>query len=167
MNIYITDAQAENTRVGYSIMWGIPAERVDLDRWRTPTPGQGYIGRCVLNDAQMMNECGSAGCIAGWFSLHPYFKARGLRYSSQVEALTYNGQRDMSLAGQELFGCPSMFWGGTMGKSGKAEALRRLRLHLLSAGRITSERNAELAREEALMLEVKERHVRTRANSQP
>lgn len=136
--ITITDEQAENARMAYAIMAGIPAELIDLNDIR-----EGYA-----SDEEML-DCNSCGCVAGWLSVHPFFQEKGLK------SYAINGVYPTSLCGVDLskdvplFGSSYIFNSHEgIRDSQKREALERIRLHLLMAGRITKQRSDELAVEE-------------------
>lgn len=140
----ITDEQAENCRVLYSIMAGIPKKLIDLDEIR----GDEASDRTLL-------KCNSVACIAGWSSAHPFFKAKGLVATRTRKAFGrgYYLAIDFDL-GESLFGTHDMFDGSYYTQaSQKHEALARIRKHLYRAGRISKERNDELAAEEAKMVD--------------
>lgn len=134
----ISDKQAENTRVAYALMAGIPSELIDLD----------LIRDMSASDARML-QCNSCGCMAGWLSAHPYFKAQGL---NAVVGHKESGWQVPLHLDEELFGNENMFNGSNRtllpAKGQKQEALERLRLHLLNTGRITQQRSDQLELQE-------------------
>lgn len=136
----ITDEQAKNTRMLYSIIAGIPGKLIDLDEVRE-------------NDADdaTLFKCNSCACIAGWSSAHPYFQAKGFKPMHNEVVGWY---LDLS-ADFWLFGDMEMFSGSDRvpGLSQKREALDRIRHHLYRAGRISQGRFDELAAEEAAMVD--------------
>jgi len=125
----LTEQQIENHRMGYAIMAGIPASRIELSICRR---GVGLID--AEADREFIHTCGTSGCVAGWLSAHSYFKQQGLTIGTWG-----NGLIEM-----RLFGNTDMFGSGEMGLEGKLEALRRFRYSLVKAKAITAERNHEL-----------------------
>ncbi len=139
IKITITDEQAENTRMAYSIMSGIPAELINLRDVR-----QGGA-----SDEELL-QCNSCACVAGWLSAHEYFKDKGLKsFMGGPGKWSVNLSMDF-----KLFGDSSIFDGPrdyNVPENQKQEALERLREHLFAAGRITKQRNIQLQRMEALL----------------
>jgi hypothetical protein len=137
----MTPKQVENLRVAYSVMWGVPADRIDLGSVRRD---------CDDDDEFLSPACRSVGCVAGFLSAHPHFKAQGLRWTGDGVMLTDSSGRSYHLeeAANELFGGWSVFNAGPSGLEGKRRALEHIRRALLEAGAITLQRNAELARQE-------------------
>ena len=134
----ITDQQAENTRVAYSIMAGIPSELINLN----------IVRENDATDTKLL-ECGTVACIAGWLSAHPYFKEQGFRRNAEAPHAYHMIDLDLDLP---LFGSQKIFSVRKYPRlTQKQESLERLRLHLLRTGHITSERNKELASKEAMM----------------
>ncbi len=141
----ITNKQAENTRVAYAIMAGVPAEKIELNSIRN---GDARARYDRVSDRELLHECGTSGCVAGWLAAHPYFKKQGLGVGI-VNNLTFNRYgTDIEDPSNVLFGVGNIFDAGPSGVQGKKQALYRLRMHLFKAGRITAERNEELAWEE-------------------
>jgi hypothetical protein len=133
-----TRQQIENLRMAYAIMWGVPASQIDLGSIRY-SQGQ-------ATDEKMLTHCSSAGCVAGWLSAHPYFKAQGLLFR-HPGWITLG--KDLSSASEILFGERYIFDDGYDGIRGKLQALARIRHALLwGANAITSDRYYELARQE-------------------
>jgi hypothetical protein len=134
-----TAKQIENTRMAYSIMAGIPAEKVNLNVIRRVNNAVNPFAS--VTKSQLLHDCGTVGCIAGWLSAHPYFTAQGLRYRA--------GGIELYAESHRLFGVAFLFNSANSSLPGKTEALMRLRRHLLNFGAITPARDAELAREES------------------
>ena len=132
----MTETQEENLRMAYAIMFGFPAKKVRLSVWRTPG----------ASDHALLNECGTAGCVAGILAAHPHFQSYGLVYNASLGRLQYRGQWDPFDGARELFGTDYIFDAGFSGVRGKRQALRRIRYAL--GDKITPERGAELARME-------------------
>lgn len=154
---YITDEQAENARMAYAIMSGIPAERFRLNSIRQNTK---FHNSAFVSDQAMFRECGSVGCVCGWLSAHEYFNQKGLRWNASgafVELTLGLDEDEVDLANMAeiLFGIGGRFAfnAGASGVNGKREALRRMRMILFLADRITAARNAELEAAEAEMVE--------------
>ena len=133
--------QIENLRVAYSLMVGIPAVRIHMGLYRAD--GNGFVGRVSKNDARFISECGSAGCMAGWLSAHPYFKSQGLTWDADnIRGI------DPSTT---LFGVSNMFRSGLSELAGKREALERIRRALHDVGAIDDRRYYELQKKEKKM----------------
>lgn len=140
----LTPQQAENTRMAYSIMWGIPWERIDLDEWRE----RDNRGNPVSSH-RLLHLCNTTACIAGWLSAHPHFKAQGLSYDSNSGIVRF---KNVEIAGDEevpademLFGDRNIFDGSDdTHPNQKLEALERLRLHLFENNAVTYDRYKEL-----------------------
>lgn len=141
-----TPKQIENLKVAYAVMGGIPAKRINLDLYRTKP----YACDPLPNDKAFLNDCGSAGCIAGWLSAHPHFKAQGLRVPRDGRYPTI-GRMETWEAAQRLFGDSYMFNSGHSGALGKREALERIRETLVDAEAITPKRDAQLENQEYRM----------------
>ena len=140
----MNEQQIENLRMAYSIMAGIPKDRIDLCVIRgRRREAKGSAVTRVSDEDLLQSYCGSVACIAGWLSAHPYFQAQGLGYNSTV---TYENTMGLRFSSTQMFGIPGIFDGayysGHIGA--KQEALARIRNALLKANAITFERNFEL-----------------------
>lgn len=139
----------ERLRTLYSVLAGVPDERLDLRLWR--------------NDEKP--DCGTIHCAFGWAATYPPFQAMGLHLveSSYMEDGVeipihnphFNGESSFSAAA-EFFGISlreamNLFDGarGAFGDEGfttdRLEALRRIRVLLEKKGVITGKRSYELA----------------------
>lgn len=138
----LSPRHAENTRMAYSIMAGVPDERVHLDAYRSMAKTT-FVG----DEAFVQPECRSVGCIAGWLSAHEYFKAQGLRFVDDGVIIT---GRATSNPSYYLFGSDRIFYGLDFHVKGnhKRLALERLRAHLFENKCITPQRNKQLAQYE-------------------
>lgn len=141
-----TKKQVENLCMAYSIMAGIPAERIDLDVLRRYRREQS-----IINDEDLLQGCGNVACVGGWLSAHPYFQAQGLRYETSG-MVTLNRRAVLWDVSCELFGTGIIFSAAYQHPAAqKHEALERIRYALLRVGAITPERDDELAQEEKEM----------------
>ena len=137
----MTDKQIENLRMAYAIMAGIPAERINLGVYRAND--NGFVGGASKDDARFVRTCGSAGCVAGWLSAHPYFKSQGLKWNAT--SIEYEN------ASSVLFDDYAIFDSGPVGLAGKREALARIRRALNRVGAVDDARSSELHAQEVEM----------------
>lgn len=143
----ISPKQAENTRVAYAIMYGIPHERIDLDLVRDYNHGE-------AGDTKFLApNCNTSGCVAGFLSAHPFFKEQGLKWKKKENAILFKDKEgivtdDLSDISEELFGSYHLFGTGQSGIDGKMEALERIREHLHGHGVINDKRNDQLCKME-------------------
>lgn len=87
-------AGIERLRTLYSMLAGLPDEKVDLFGWRRSYVGGSFVsGVC---DALLLDQgCGTTGCAVGWACAFPEFQKDGLfwggsgpRYTHQVDEHT-------------------------------------------------------------------------------
>jgi len=67
----IGEVGIERLRSLYSMMQGIPDERVELWTWRP-------YGATKLNDDEFVHSCKTVGCAVGWACSFPEFMEQGL-----------------------------------------------------------------------------------------
>jgi len=131
----------ERLRTLYSIMAGIPAEKVHMKNWR---------GWSTMPDETLIHNCGTAACAVGWACAYPEFQEHGLDY---VSGMPFFAGESNWLAVQKFFGlshteAQAMFMVTSVGLVAKLGVLRRIRRHLLNAGVINELRNQQLILEE-------------------
>lgn len=135
--------QVENLRVAYSIMAGVPAKRINL--WIVRK------GKDFAEDKGLpLPECGTAACVAGWLSAHPYFQAQGLRFSTTEREISL-GPYGLFGSANYLFGTHEVFSGGSDGMTGKLQALERIRRALREKSALSHKRDCELHRYEDML----------------
>jgi hypothetical protein len=88
----------ERLRTLYSIMQGIPEEKVDLKEWRNDQDSQepSYSG--------FATACESVACAVGWATVYPPFKEAGLLFDGEPLLANYKGVHKGIDAVQEFFG---------------------------------------------------------------
>jgi hypothetical protein len=135
-------------RTLYAMMAGIPTNKVYLNHWKM----NGNHTKLVNSEA-LVHSCGTVGCILGFASAYPPFKAQGL--TERVDGVpVYRGYYGYE-AGAKFFGIGPYDAHALFGTTGhfnhKQVALQRIREFLLQHGAITLERSNELAAEEATL----------------
>lgn len=140
------EQKIENLRMAYSIFWGIPAERIMLNTWRSRDDDMYDI---QVTDKQLINQCDTAGCVGGWLSAHPFFKKQGLRYIPNANAIEVKGKEawkaDTILFGEEG---DRVFNSGPTGLEGKKLGLQRIRDALYDYNAISHSRWLQLSKRE-------------------
>jgi len=143
-----TTTQIENLQVAYSVMFGIPAKKIDLSSVRVKVDKEGNDDSYAISDKKMLFKCNTHGCVAGYLSAHPHFKAQGLKYKVSEEEIVFGtGEArtyELESMSKQLFGDMHIFDAGDEDLRGKKQALRRIRKALREAKAISSERNDEL-----------------------
>lgn len=137
----------ERLRTLYSILAGIPGDRINLDRFL-----QHKTGYVPETSEEALHDCGTIACAGGWAAIYPEFVEAGLRLDSGHLRFGYRWGF-FALAGFFEMGiddAKKVFGLGFPGNPHKRLALSRIRSYLLRRGAITKERSRELQRLEML-----------------
>lgn len=161
----------ERLRTLYSVLLGVPEERVYLDRWRRNLGAYGAYEE-VSDRTLLGKRCNTQACGFGWASAYPEFKKEGLSYDISVGEVVYMPTESDSVyssfyaaylffgledeaSAQDLFGIAGVFHSRKLSMvregehdidSDRAVLLRRIRRYLASKTIITWERNKELSK---------------------
>ena len=147
----------ERLRTLYAVLFGVPAEKVDLSSWREGT--YPYPGESTMDKSLTDPGCGTTGCAVGWACAYPPFQDQGLCWYGNLPR--YRDEENSFMhwqAVEQFFGLSPkqayrMFSGSALGVNAKKLVLRRIRKYLLNKRAITPKRSAELAfQEQALTL---------------
>ena len=82
-----TSPGIERLRLLYSVIAGIPANRIDLYEWRQSAVSSRH-GRSKVAQAKHAHTCGTLGCAVGWATAHPDFNAMGFTYAKYPASVT-------------------------------------------------------------------------------
>ncbi|MCY1206591.1 hypothetical protein D3C71_1823280 [compost metagenome] len=140
-----TPEGVERLRTLYSVMAGVPTEKVYMSCWRTSSAG----------DDRLIGDCGTSACAIGWACAYPEFQEQGLGYDTHAGVPSFQGNLNwhavMSFFGVSESTADHLFQTDEQGLVAKRGVLRRIRKLLLENGVITEERSGELvAMEQAL-----------------
>lgn len=134
----------ERLRDLYSMLYGVPEEKLDLGTWAT----SGKV------PSQIRSACGTTACAVGWACLYPNFKKQGLgiRTFRNKNAGSFPIFRDGGnwIAVEDFFGLTEhearrLFMGYGTGVNAKRMVMRAIRKQLLDMKAISVDRFEELA----------------------
>jgi len=133
----------ERLRTLYSIMFGVPSEKVNMSGWRF-----------AATERDLTKGCGTAACAVGWACSYPEFQAQGLSYGVSP---AFNGLTSWD-AVLEFFAVDAhvaakLFQTTEVGLEAKRGVLSRIRHLLLENGVISHGRSLELFDQESALLE--------------